>query len=278
MSHFSALIGNSGIDRVMEASLICNESGMDTISAASTIACYMEITGTRPEKLDLAGILHDISLSRGIGADLKLGSFRYASLSGKNSLSMTVKGLELPAYDPRGACGMALAYATSTRGGCHLRAYPVSHEILRKPVATDRFSFSGKARIIKLAEDANAVIDSLTACKFIFFGASLEEYSRVFRAVTGVEINGHDLMAAGERIYYNERIINFLRGFSSVDDDLPERFFKNSGTSGDGIDIPPLDRGEFLKTREKYYRIRGLSPEGNPTKEKCEELGLEWIN
>ena len=60
----------------------------------------------------------------------------------------------MPAYDPRGAYGMALAYGTSTRGACHLRAYPVSHEILRKPVATDRFSFSGKARIIKLSEDA----------------------------------------------------------------------------------------------------------------------------
>ena len=61
---------------------------------------------------------------------------------------MSVKGLELPAYDPRGAYGMALAYCTSNRGGCHLRAYPISHEILRKPVATDRFSFDGKARII----------------------------------------------------------------------------------------------------------------------------------
>jgi len=191
---------------------------------------------------------------------------------------MSVKGLELPAYDPRGAYGMALAYATSTRGGCHLRAYPISHEILRKPVATDRFSFSGKARIIKLAEDANAVIDSLTACKFIFFGASLEEYSRVFRAVTGVEMYGSDLMTAGERIYYNERVMNFMNGFSSSDDDLPERFFNTQGTSGDGITIPPLDRAEFLETRNKYYKIRGLSPDGAPSKDKCEEMGIEWIN
>ena len=100
---------------------------------------------------------------------------------------MSVKGQELPAYDPRGAYGMALAYAVSTRGGCHLRAYPISHEILRKPVATDRFTFSGKARIIKIAEDLNAVVDSLTACKFVFFAATLEEYAMALTAVTGVE-------------------------------------------------------------------------------------------
>jgi len=91
---------------------------------------------------------------------------------------MAVKGMELPAYDPRGAYGMALGYALSTRGGCHLRAYPISHEIFRKPVATDRFSFSGKARIIKIAEDLNAVVDSLIACKFTFFAAGLEEKKR----------------------------------------------------------------------------------------------------
>ena len=71
---------------------------------------------------------------------------------------------------------------TSNRGGCHLRAYPISHEILRKPVATDRFSFSGKGRIIKIAEDTNAAVDSLVACKFSFFGATLEEYAELLSA------------------------------------------------------------------------------------------------
>jgi len=80
---------------------------------------------------------------------------------------------------------MALAYVTSNRGGCHLRAYPISHEILRKPVASDRFSFAGKARMIKIAEDANAAVDSLVACKFAFFGASLEEYAELLSGVTG---------------------------------------------------------------------------------------------
>jgi len=278
MSHFSALIGNTEIGKVIEASHICRETGMDPVSAASTIACYMEINNLTCETTDFINILKDISQSRGEGNTLKLGSFKYASLSGNSGYSMSVKGLELPAYDPRGAYGMALAYAVSTRGGCHMRANPVSHEILRKPVATDRFSFSGKARIIKLAEDMYAAADSLTACKFIFFGASLEEYSRVFRAVTGVELYGADLIAAGEKIYYNERVMNYLNGFSSEEDDLPERFFISEGTSGDGLSIPPLNREEFLEARKKYYKVRGLTPDGKPTKEKCDELGLEWIN
>lgn len=278
MSHFSALIGNSDIEKVMEASRICNESGMDTISAASAIACYMEINSLDCDGFDFIRLLEEISISRGEGEMLKNGSLKFASASGKPQCSMSVKGLELPAYDPRGSYGIALAYATSTRGGCHLGAYPVSYEILRKPVATDRFSFSGKARIIKGAEDLNSIIDSLTACRFIFFGATIEEYSRVFRAVTGAELSGHDLLMAGERIYYNERVINRLNGFSAADDDLPGRFFTSGGTSGEGIDIPPINREDFLETRRRYYKIRGLTSDGSPVKEKCEELGIEWTD
>ena len=120
-----------------------------------------------------------------------------AEALGKPGLSMSVKSLELPAYDPRGAYGMALAYVTSNRGGCHLRAYPISHEILRKPVASDRFSFSGKARMIKIAEDANAAVDSLVACKFVFFGASLEEYAELLRG--GDRGASHPAVAQGDR-------------------------------------------------------------------------------
>ncbi len=175
---------------------------------------------------------------------------------------MSVKSLELPAYDPRGAYGMALAYCTSNRGGCHLRASPISHEILRKPVATDRFSFSGKARIIKIAEDTNAAVDSLVACKFSFFGATLEEYAELLAATTGVEYTPQGLKEIGERICLTERFYNFANGFAAQDDLLPERFFAEPGSSGEGIEIPPIDRARFDEELQKYYRIRGLTPEG----------------
>ena len=149
---FGALNGCSDLTAIVEANAICNDYGLDTISAASSIACYCEIKGIKPTPAGILKILMDIGDRKGeAGVALAEGSFRYASSEGHPGKSMSVKSLELPAYDPRGAYGMALAYATSNRGGCHLRAYPVSHEILRKPVATDRFSFEGKARMIKIS-------------------------------------------------------------------------------------------------------------------------------
>ncbi|MFC1546524.1 aldehyde ferredoxin oxidoreductase family protein [bacterium] len=275
MSHFSALIGNKDIDTVVKANAICNKMGMDTISAGSAIACYQEINNKKIKPKEFLELLTDISLSKGIGKELKRGSYRYAESLGRPETSISVKKLELPAYDPRGAYGMALAYVTSTRGGCHLRAYPIAHEILRKPVVTDRFTFSGKARIIKISEDLNAVIDSLTACKFLFFAATLEEYAKAFYGVTGVKTSAQDLLKIGERIYYNERVMNSLNGFSAKHDDLPERFFKEPGSSGSGITINPINRDDFLKARADYYKIRGLNENGMPLAEKCSELGID---
>ena len=271
MSHFTALIGNTDLDMVMRANDLCNRFGMDTISVGATLACYREISGRDFTVRTLTKALYEMAE----GGYLGKGSMDYALSCSAPELSMSVKGMELSAYDPRGAYGMSLAYVTSTRGGCHLRAYPVSHEILRKPVATDRFSFSGKARMVKIAEDQNAVVDSLTACKFIFFAAGLEEYAKAYTAVTGVPSSAQDLLALGERIYYNERIMNYLNGFRSCEDDLPPRFFSESGSSGGGVDIRPLDRRAFLEARARYYAIRGLDADGCPLPEKAAALGLE---
>lgn len=258
VSHFGALNGCSDLKAIVEANRICNEYGIDTITAASTIACYSEIVGKRLSPDEMLQILSEIAnKSTPLGEALSEGSFRYAASMGHPECSISVKGLELPAYDPRGAYGMALAYATSNRGGCHLRAYPISHEILRKPVSTDRFSFEGKARIIKIAEDLNAVIDSLTACKFVFFAASLEEYAKAVNTVTGNDYNVQSLLKIGERIWNLERHLNELNGFNRSHDDLPERFFTDEGSSSANMRIPAINREEFLKARENYYHIRG---------------------
>jgi len=274
MSHFSALNENMDIHMVVEANRLCNEYGMDTISSAATISAYAESIDNHLSSDQILQLIHDIAYRKDNGDMLAEGSHLYCQAS-KVDYSMSVKSQELPAYDPRGAYGMALAYATSTRGGCHLRAYPISHEILRKPSATDRFSWSGKARMIKLAEDAFACVDSLIACKFVFLAASLEEYAQIYSSVTGVASNMKMLQKMGERIVYHERIMNALNGFRDIHDDLPKRFFKESGTGGYGIDIKPLCRSDFLVARQKYYRIRGLSENGLPTEEKSFELELE---
>jgi len=254
LSHFSALLENTDVEVVMEANQICGTAGMDTIEAGSTLACHFEILGRPPDAKEILELLR--ATADGSRQDLGQGAARLAAACGRPETAMAVKGQSLPAYDPRGAYGMALAYAVSTRGGCHLRAYPISHEILRKPVATDRFSFSGKARMVKIAEDQHAAVDSLTACKFLFFAASLEEYARALSAVTGLETSAQDLQAVGERAVKAERQMNQANGFSEKDDDLPVRFFNEAGTSGGGITVPPLNRRDFLAARETYYRIR----------------------
>ncbi|WP_147819962.1 aldehyde ferredoxin oxidoreductase family protein [Salidesulfovibrio onnuriiensis] len=271
MSHFTALLGNADMETVMEANELCAQLGLDPVSAGATLACKRELSGEDYTRETLLEALGEMAL----GSTLGQGARHFAKTCGIPEASMDVKGLELPACDPRGAYGLALAYAVNTRGGCHQRAYPLSHEILRKPVATDRFSFSGKARIIKIAEDTLAAVDSLAVCRLLFLAASLEEYTKAYNAVTGEEISGNDLLRAGERICYNERIMNSLNGFSARDDDLPLRFFEEGGYSGGGVDIRPLDREGFLRARERYYRIRGLDDEGRPTREKTKELGLE---
>ncbi|MEI7835752.1 MAG: aldehyde ferredoxin oxidoreductase C-terminal domain-containing protein [Planctomycetota bacterium] len=276
MSHFSALIENSYLPAVVEANDRCRELGLEPISTAGAIACRAELIGQAPTPEAMLMLIDDIAARRGPGAELADGSWRYAAAQGRPELSMSVKKQDLPACDPRGAYGLALGYATSTAGGDHLRAYPITHEILRKPVATDRFTFSGKARIIKISEGANAAVDSLTACQFIFFACSLEEYSRAFSAVTGQAASAQQLLNAGERIYYNERMMNAANGFTSADDDLPQRFFTEAGSSGDGIDVHPIDRADFLAARANYYQVRGLDENGMPTRDKARQLNLPW--
>jgi aldehyde:ferredoxin oxidoreductase len=256
LSHFGALNANSDAESIIKANLLCNHFGMDTISAAATCAAYGEARGKFLTADEILDMLRKTAYREAEGNQIAEGSKRLCAFLGKPEFSMSVKGLELPAYDPRGSYGIALAYGTSTRGGCHLRAYPISQEILRKPIAVDRFSFDGKARMIKIAEDNNAIVDSLAICAFAFLGASIEEYAQMFAAATGMSFTGQGLMKTGEEIILAERRYNKENGFRKADDFLPERFYTEAGTSGGGINIPPIDKARFTEELHKYYRMR----------------------
>ena len=165
--------------------------------------------------------------------------------------AMTVKGLDLPPYDPRASTGLALAYATSPHGASHLPAWPIASEILRKPVPTDRFSFDGKARVIAMFEDANAAVDCLPLCRFASAAVELEELAALLSAVTGQSYSPADLIKIGRRTVRQERLFNQQCGFAATDDSLPQRFFTESANG-----LAPLDQQRFEQELAAYHRIR----------------------
>ncbi len=276
LSHLTALVDNPDPRLAVAANALCADLGLDPVSAASALACHAEIAGgdIRPDRLP--GLLEDMAHGRGLGRELAMGAAAHARSLGRPEAAMTVKSLELPAFDPRGACGLALSYAVSTRGGCAYRAFSIGHEVLRKPVATDRFSFAGKARMTAQSENALAALESLSACPFALLAASLEEYAPLLSAATGIETSAGELARVGEKVVLAERIINARRGVLAAADDLPARFFTEPGTPGEDFATPALDRQAFLAARAAYYRIRGLTPDGAPDPETAREPGLPW--
>jgi aldehyde:ferredoxin oxidoreductase len=259
LSHFGALLEIGNLRTVIDANMTCRELGLDAISAAATLATQKEITGEIPPNDDLSKKLRQISQRKKGSHLLGLGSRRLAEQLNRPEAAMTVKSLELPAFDPRGASGMALSFCTSTLGGSQIRANMEASEILRKPVAIDRFSFAGKARLLKIAEDAHAAADSLIICQHALYAASLEEYAEALNAVTGQDYTPATLSKMGENIINTELEINRCNGFSTIDDMLPERFFKENGSSGNGLQIPPLDKTAFTEELHRYYRIRNIA-------------------
>jgi len=250
---------NQDIEQIIKVNRLCNDYGIDTISTGSTIAAYSEIMGE--DVKDLEEYVKQMGEGKGKGKELGKGS---KSLSGsyEKDVSMQCKGLELPGYDPRGLLGMALAYATSNRGGCHLRAYMAAPEVLGKPEKVDRLTFSGKAHLVKMFQDETATFDSLVLCIFSSFSVRTELFAEMLSAATGVDYSTDEYLKCGERIWSLERLFNIKAGLSRKDDTLPDRFF---GTGG-------IDRAGFEKTLDEYYHLRGWDENGVPIAKKQEEL------
>jgi aldehyde:ferredoxin oxidoreductase len=272
------------LEAVTKANYYCNELGIDTISMASTIACAMEmfqkgIIGLKDtEGLDLTfgnaeamvEAVRLTGLGQGFGKKLQLGSYRLASLYGHPELSMTVKKQEIPAYDPRAVQGIGLHFATSNRGGCHVRGYTVSPEVLGVPFKVDKDAIEGKPALVALFQNLTAAIDSSGACLFTSFGIGAPEYSELMTALTGVTYSADDFIKAGERIYNLERLFNLKSGLTAKDDTLPARLLDEPIVTGPS-------KGSVSRLPEmlpEYYALRGWSADGIPTDEKLSELAL----
>jgi aldehyde:ferredoxin oxidoreductase len=283
---FSADCGVSDLKAVITANHLCNKLGLDTISTGAAIAALMElyekgyvskeeVQGLPEPKFGNAEAVVKytelIAKREHIGDKLALGSYEFAKLHGHPEYSMSVRKQELPAYDPRGAQGHALQYATSNRGGCHVRGYMISPEILGLPQKLDPFETKGKAEWVKTFQDLTAVIDSEGLCLFTSFALGLEDYTALLAAATGFDLTPEETIKAGERIWNLERLWNIDLGVGPEEDKLPERFLKEPLPEG-------AVKGQVVKLHETlpdYYRVRGWDEKGYPTEEKLKELGLK---
>lgn len=281
---FGAQCGVDDLEAITKANYLCNELGLDTISAGSTIGCAMELYQRGKVSKDVAGkelnwgdsdviveYTEKLAKREGFGDDLAEGSLRLAEKYGAPELSMSVKGQELPAYDPRGVQGHGLQYSTTNRGGCHVRGYMISPEILGVPEKLDRFATEGKESWVKTFQDLTAVIDSSGMCLFTSFAIGAPEYSALLSTATGIaEWTADEVMVIGDRIWNIEKLFNIKAGFTSEDDTLPPRLLKEPMPEGP-------TKGYVVKLAEmlpKYYKVRGWDANGVPTDAKLKELGI----
>lgn len=282
-----ALGGSTGVkelDAIVKANHYCDELGLDPISMGSTIAAAMELNerGYIPKE-DLQGL--DLKFGNaaalveavwrtayrvGFGKYLALGSRRLCEIYGHPELSMSVKGLEMPAYDPRAMKGIGLTYATANRGGCHVTGYTVSPEILGIPEKIDPLTPEGKAKWAKVFQDFTCVVNSAVNCLFVTFALGAKDYAELLSAVTGWDLTEDEILKIGERIYNLERLILNKYGFYGKDDTLPKRLLEEPMPEGPA-------KGQVVeleKMKEEYYKLRGWV-DGAPTPEKLKELEIE---
>lgn len=279
---FGAALEIDDLPAIARLNLLANDLGLDTVSAGSTIAAARELFERGLLDFDplaggaegLADLLGQMAGKTGAGTALSDGSARLASAVGGADASMSVKGMELPAYDPRGCQGQGLAYATSNRGGCHMRSYMVAPEILASPKLVDRFATSGKAGLVIVGQNLNAAVDSLVMCRFMSFALKDDYYARLLRAATGLDVDAQAFMTIGERIYNLERLANLSLGFGRESDTLPSRLLNEPVGEGPAAGRP-VDLNTMLG---EYYRFRGWDEEGRPTLGKLKSLGLEPVD
>ena len=282
--------GDCGVDNLdagLKANYYCNEYGMDTITMGSTVACAMELyekgfitledTGGIALEWGNADAMVEVvrltGAGEGFGKKLGLGSYRLADSYGHPELSMTVKKQEMPAYDGRAVQGVGLNYATSNRGGCHMRGYTIETEVLGNPVfgpKVDQHAIEGKPQICINWQNLTAALDATGACQFTTFGIAATELAAMLSALTGIEYSVDDFLKCGDRIWNLERQFNLKAGLTAKDDTLPSRLLKEpikTGASKGMVNRLP----EMLPD---YYRLRGWDENGVPTPARLQELGL----
>ncbi len=305
LNALGAAVWNADLDTILEANRLCDELGMDTISAGRAISFAMELWEQEILNLDDTGgiplrwgdqevlltLLDKMARREGDFPTLLSHGVRRAAEAigrGAEEYAMHVKGMAIAAQDGRAQKSMGLAHVTSNRGADHLKAFPVIDETgypdearrrygedylpeMAQPLATKHKPF-----LVKDGEDFGAIVDSVGTCKsggtFVLAEIYWADVAAALEATTGMEMPVERLKRIGERIYNLQRCYNARHGITRDDDRLPRRFREEPSPSGNA-------RGETLQLEamlDEYYRLRGWDLQtGWPTKAKLQELGLD---
>jgi aldehyde:ferredoxin oxidoreductase len=284
-----AQCGVDNLEAITKANYLCNELGVDTIEIGSLIGLCMELyeKGLIEEEavrgLDLKfgneqaliELTWRTAYRSGLGDDIAEGGVALAKKFKAPELFMGVKGQAIPAYDPRAFQGHGLGYATSNRGGCHLRAYMIAAEVVGEvtgeKIELDPLEIEGKPKWVITFQDLYSACDSLILCKFNTFAMGAKEFAGMLTGATGWKYDATEIMKVGERIYNLERVFNIREGFKGREEDtVPPRFLEEPIPEGP-------KKGNLFRLNEmldEYYEIRGWK-DGVPTKKKLNSLGLK---
>lgn len=268
------------VEAIAMMNMVCDDLGLDTISTGNVLAFGMECheRGIIKEDLEFGDADTAIEMIKKIAYRKELGNLLAEGVEESSrklgqdteKFAMHVKGLEVPGYDPRGAWGMALAYATSDRGACHQRAWTVTEEIEGK--LGPRYSTKGRAKLVKDKQDERSCCYSLLLCDFAPYDVKL--FVGLLNAATGFDYTEDEYLKTGERIWNLTRMFNVREGVTRKDDTLPPRFLKEEL---DGMDEKVITSENLDIMLNEYYQLRGWNDDGIPTKEKLEELGLDEV-
>ena len=290
---FGSMCECDRIEVIAQCNDLCNDYGLDTISAGNTVAFVMEafekgvlteaaLDGIRPtwgNAEAMVALLHKMGKREGIGDLLADGTRPAAERLGKDLSDMLVevKGVEVPMHDPRAFWSNALNYAVANRGACHMEGVTFTVESglpfpdLGYTAPMDRFIPDGKAELNVKMHDLMALYDGLGICKFyivVSYGPTV--LAEWLNACTGWKMTPEDLMRIGERIFTAKRAINVERGLTRKDDNLPKRLL----TVPQRDDIGPVSPHGMERMLDEYYRLRGWNADGAPTPARLKALGL----
>jgi len=280
---------------VAAANEIANRLGVDTISAGAMVGFAMEcfekgwITTAQTDGLELTWgnpqalirLTEQIARREGFGAIFAEGTLPAARQISPEAVDIVahVKGLDIPAHDPRACWSLAPSYATCTRGACHFRGpcedvemggFFIPEAGITKETTTF-FEARNKALVAIKCQDLGALTNSLVVCLFMVDGGdwALGDVKELFNAITGWDYSTDELLEAGERAFTVQRLINLRDGYNAKTDVLPKKMFQAAKEGRRAGQVPP-----FAELMKDYYQLRGWNEQGEPTDETLARLGV----